>query len=56
MCAANRKPPVPRAGSTTLSPGSGRTQSTMASMSDRGVKYCPAPDLMSSAPFASSSS
>ena len=34
----------------------GRTQSTIAWMSGRGVKYWPAPDLMSSAPLDSSSS
>ena len=34
--------------------GSGRTHSTMARISARGVKYWPAPDLVSSA-FLSSS-
>ena len=33
-----------------------RCTSTIAWISARGVKYCPAPDLMSSAPLASSSS
>jgi hypothetical protein len=36
--------------------GIGSTQSTIAWISGRGVKYCPAPDLMSSAPLLSSSS
>ena len=34
----------------------GWMQSTIAAIRARGVKYCPAPDLMSSAPLASSSS
>ena len=34
-------------------PGSGRTHSTIAWISARGVKYCPAPDLVSSAFFSS---
>ena len=55
-CAASRKPPVPQAGSTTVSAGPGWMQSTIAEISARGVKYWPAPDLMSSAPLASSSS
>src|SRR6185312_13788800 len=36
-CAASRKPPVPQAGSMTVSSGRGRTQRTIASMSARGV-------------------
>ena len=38
---------MPQAGSATISPGWGRMQSTMASMSARGVKYCPAPPFVS---------
>ncbi len=36
-------PPVPQAGSQMVVPGPGRIASTMASISGRGVKYCPAP-------------
>jgi hypothetical protein len=38
---------VPHAGSAMISPGIGRTQSTSASIRDLGVKYCPAPLLVS---------
>ena len=55
-CAASRKPPVPQAGSQIVIPGSGRMTSTIAWISGRGVKYCPAPDFMSSAFFSSSPS
>lgn len=41
------------AGSQMVSPGLGRTTSTMALISGRGVKYCPAPDLVSWAFFSS---
>jgi hypothetical protein len=46
MCsiADRRKPPVPHAGSMTVSSGVGCTASTIARISGRGVKYCPAPD------------
>ena len=37
--AASRKPPVPLAGSVIVSSGVGRTQSMMAWISGRGVKY-----------------
>ena len=49
MCsiAESRNPPVPQAGSTTVSSGVGRIASTMAWISGRGVKYCPAPDFTS---------
>ena len=47
---------MPQAGSATVSDAVGCTQSTIAEMSARGVKYCPAPLLTSSAPLASSSS
>jgi hypothetical protein len=43
--------PVPQAGSMIRSPGAGCTQSTMAWMSGRGVKYWPAPSLTSWAPL-----
>ena len=43
VVAASRNPPVPQAGSQTVSSGPGRTQSTMALISSRGVKYWPAP-------------
>src|SRR5205823_4757856 len=36
-------------GSQIVIPGSGRMTSTIPRMSARGVKYCPAPDLRSSA-------
>ena len=42
-------PPVPQAGSAMVLLGSGRTHSTIARIRARGVKYCPAPDLVSSA-------
>ena len=48
---ARKKPPLPQQGSATDFPGSGRTQATIALMSGRGVKYCPAPLLISSAFF-----
>ena len=49
MCekAESKKPPVPQAGSVTVSPMRGWTTSTMASTSGRGVKYCPAPLFLS---------
>ena len=53
LCAANRKPPVPQAGSQMVSPGLGAMQSTMAWISGRGVKYWPAPLLVSCAFFSS---
>jgi hypothetical protein len=36
--------------------GNGRTHSTMARIKGRGVKYCPAPDFVSSALRSSSPS
>ena len=50
--AANRNPPVPQAGSHTVSPILGLIQSTIAWIRGRGVKYCPAP-LFLSCPFFS---
>ena len=47
---------MPHAGSQMVIPGSGRITSTIALMSGRGVKYWPAPPLMSSAFFCSSPS
>ncbi|MDN5870328.1 MAG: hypothetical protein L0H73_06360 [Nitrococcus sp.] len=40
---------MPQAGSAMVLSGSGRTHWTIARISARGVKYCPAPDLVSSA-------
>jgi hypothetical protein len=54
--AARRKPPVPQAGSQIVSPGWGEMASTIAWMSGRGVKYWPAPLLVSWAFFSSSPS
>ena len=54
--ATMRKPPVPAAGSWITSPGCGFTQATIASISGRGVKYCPAPLFCSVAFFSSSPS
>src|SRR6266511_5571496 len=51
-----RKPPVPAAGSCTISPGCGWIQLTMHSINGRGVKYCPAPDFFSPAFFSSNPS
>jgi len=51
--AERRKPPVPAAGSMMAVPGWGRMTSTMASIRTRGVKYWPAPDLVSCAFFSS---
>ena len=50
-CAATRKPAVPAAGSWIVSPGWGLIQRTMLLIKGRGVKYCPAPDLVSLAFF-----
>ena len=47
---------MPQAGSQIVSPGSGRITSTIARMSARGVKYCPAPAFASWAFFSSSPS
>ena len=47
---------MPAAGSQTVSSAVGCTQSTMALMSSRGVKYCPAPLGDSAALLASSPS
>ena len=47
---------MPQAGSQTVSATVGCKQSTIAATRARGVKYWPAPDLMSSAPLASRSS
>ena len=44
---------MPAAGSQSVLPGAGCMTSTIARISARGVKYCPAPDLTSSAFFAS---
>ncbi|CAN5477954.1 hypothetical protein BH09MYX1_BH09MYX1_37550 [soil metagenome] len=44
---------MPTAGSCTSSPGCGFVSATIASMSGRGVKYCPAPLFVSSAFFSS---
>ncbi len=44
---------MPQAGSQTAWPGSGRITATMAPMSGRGVKYWPAPVLVSWAFFSS---
>jgi hypothetical protein len=52
--AGGRNPAVPQAGSAIISPGAGRITETIASMIDLGVKYCPAPDLVSSAPRCNS--
>ena len=41
--AERSNPPVPAAGSHTVSLAVGRTQSTIPLMSSRGVKYWPAP-------------
>ena len=54
--AAIRKPPVPAAGSWITSPSRGCITATIASISGRGVKYCPAPDFFSSAFFCSNPS
>jgi hypothetical protein len=54
--AARRKPPVPHAGSEICIIGLGRITSTLARMTGRGVKYCPAPPLTSSAFLARSPS
>ena len=48
---ATRKPPVPAAGSCTISPGCGLSTRTTQSIKGRGVKYCPAPDFFSPAFF-----
>ena len=45
-------PPVPHAGSATVSVIFGSTQSTIALINGLGVKYCPAP-LFLSKPFFS---
>ena len=47
---------MPHAGSQMVWPGAGCITSTMAWISGRGVKYWPAPDLMSWAFFSSSPS
>ncbi len=44
---------MPQAGSQIVSPASGRITSTIAWISGRGVKYWPAPDLVSAAFFSS---
>jgi hypothetical protein len=54
--ATRRKPPVPQAGSTTVSSTVGWMTSTIAWMRARGVKYWPAPDPLSEAPLLSRSS
>ena len=53
VSAAIKKPAVPAAGSWTSSPGCGFITSTIASISGRGVKYWPAPLLVSLAFFSS---
>ena len=47
---------MPQAGSQIVSPGRGRITSTIAWISGRGVKYWPAPPLVSWAFFSSSPS
>ena len=54
--AARKKPPLPQQGSAIVFFGSGRRQATIALMSGRGVKYCPAPLFTSSAFFCSNPS
>jgi hypothetical protein len=49
----DQKPPVPAAGSWMVSPGWGLMQAMMVSISGRGVKYWPAPLLVSLAFFSS---
>ena len=56
LCAASKNPPVPQAGSQIVSPGRGAITPTMAAISARGVKYCPAPPFTSSAFFCKSPS
>ena len=46
-----KNPPVPQAGSQIVTLGWGLVTSTIARIRGRGVKYCPAPDFMSSAFF-----
>ena len=55
--ATSRKPPVPQAGSTTVSLGLGVDDVDDRLRSGRaGVKYWPAPEPLSDAPLESSSS
>ncbi len=54
--AARKNPPVPHAGSQIRMSGPGCITSTMAEINARGVKYWPAPDLVSAAFFSSSPS
>jgi len=49
LVGCQEKPPVPQAGSKMVIIGPGFVASTIALMRGRGVKYCPAPPLTSSA-------